>query len=1067
MKMRTTPWMLAAATLFAPVSTRAAPAKARVQKTTVGGPQLAYERFRQQVQVEVAAKREAQITGLVRLLELGPPPEEIPDLRFRLAELYADKARAAFFAGQEKDDAMLRASEEQKASLQAEKTQAAEDAKAWAQNALEVYSSIRAEHPNYARMPEVLFALGQSYWTAGQFEDSLEPYADLIRRFEKSPLVAEAWIAFGEYYFNEGDVRKALKSYENAAENKRSRVYGFALYKQAWCFYNMAEWRKALRKFEATVLFSQLSEEMSGENKIALGREAQADWVRTYVHVGSSDRARFEIAELLDLEKCTGRCLKLLEGLAGLWMEEGYFDASADVYRQLTRLEPESLRNPLRQAKVVDLVDRMGDKSTTVEEAKKLVAIFSAAKKRFAAMPAGTEKEDAEIDLDEAGIISEGALRRLAQEWNKEARKTRQEATFGRAEGMYRSYLEIFPDAAQAYNMRFQYADLLYKLERFDDAAKNYRVVVEAKPEDGTHLIEAANDNILAVEEHLRDLRLKLPEDLKAPTDLHPQHQRLVDAAQRYLKLVPAKKAGDKLPAVKLKVARVFYAYNRFEPALEGFDELVRSHPRSEQAVVAANLVVDVHNLNKDWSALYAAARRYLDDADLVDGRPELKSELARFGEYAKFALIQQLKEKLEGEKADVSPVASGFEEFYREFPKSDKADQALFNASVLWDKLGERGRADRLRATLLDEYPQSKLRADVAFYVAKQHEQRTEYGAAAKAYQRFAKEFPKDERARDALFDASVFHAATGRTRTAAKIREIYLGTYGRDPKAKDELQRMEFAIAEDLEKGRRLGEAAKAYGRFVKKHGPTELGFDAMWREAKVRRRLRQRRTAEKLERRILGTVLWMKKKRRKVPVNANRYAALVTFSLLDPDFQKYRKTRLKTPSLRNPKPFQRSLRDLARARDRVIQRYESVVTDYKEAESSLASLYRIARAWDVFGDAIEKLPCPRGTPAEICDTLASRLQELTSPARASATQAYAVCVERSVALKTFTEYADRCARRLEAVAPDRLRPSAEKVVSAPPRATVSPEPSHALILDRAPAAPSGATASREVTP
>ncbi|MEL6186662.1 MAG: tetratricopeptide repeat protein, partial [Myxococcota bacterium] len=614
-----------------------------------------------------------------------------------------------------------------------------------------------------------------------------------------------------------------------------------------------------------------------------------------------------------------------------------------------------------------------------------------------------------------------------------------------------------------------QYADLLFKLERFDAAANEYAAVVDPNSNDGKNLVAAANDNILALDEHLRDLDLQLPSDLDEKTEFHPQHRRLADACRRYLRFVPeeADESAEKRPAVKLKLARVLYAYNDFEPALEMFDALVKSHPRSEQAVVAANLVVDVHNLRKDWPSLYDAARRYVDDPDLVRGRPELKTQLSRYGEYAKFALIQKLKEDVEAEEGDLSSVARGFEEFHREFPKSENADQALFNASVLYDKLGLKDRANGLRQRLLADYPDSELRSDVAFYLAKQHEQRTEYGKAAVAFRSFAREFPKDPRARDALYDASVFYAGTGQARTAVKVREEYLSTYGRKRrKSRSESAAVEFAIAQDLERGRRLGDAARAYAAFAKRYALDPLAFDAMWREAKVHRRLRRISTAEKVEGRILGTVLWMKKKGRRVPPNARRYASLVAYSRLDERFEKYRKSRLPTPNLRNPRPFQRALKQLARDRDKVIRRYEAIIKDYKQAEASIAALYRIARAWDVFSDAITKVRCPRGAGRDVCDVLRTRMEELSLPARDSAVEAYGVCVDRAAALETFTSHATRCARRLETVAPAQAPRVVEKIAAPRPAARLTGLQPGSLMLKRSGAAPEEKTASREVS-
>ncbi|MCA9661185.1 MAG: tetratricopeptide repeat protein, partial [Myxococcales bacterium] len=245
--------------------------------------------------------------------------------------------------------------------------------------------------------------------------------------------------------------------------------YGFALYKQAWCYYNMSEWQEALRKFKATVFYSELAEELSGENKIALGREAQKDFVRTYSHVGDDKRAKFVFADLLGEDDCKSeKCLTLLEQLAGLWFDEGYFSESAALYRQLIGGRSGYTKNPFYQGRVVDLTARGGDKKKVINETRKLVELY-----RETQAKAGAD-EKAKEHLEEARVLAETTMRRLAQIWNREAKKTRNDETYGYARTMYEDYLGLFGDTKYAYEMTFQLGDLYYKLERFDDAAKAF-----------------------------------------------------------------------------------------------------------------------------------------------------------------------------------------------------------------------------------------------------------------------------------------------------------------------------------------------------------------------------------------------------------------------------------------------------------------------------------------------------------------------------------------------------------------------------------------------------------------
>lgn len=999
--------------------------KSKVQKLTAGGPTLKYEQFRRKIELKVAEKREEQIGGIKRLLDLGPEEKEIPDLKFRLAELYYEKSQFYFFRTQEAEEkATLAKTDGEKAAATEEQSRAAKESKTWLQTALDLYKEIRDKFPKYERTPEVLFALGQSYWNQGRFQAAIDVYADLIRNFRESPLVAEAWIAFGEFYFNEGDVNKALKSYEKAAEDKRSRVYGFALYKQAWCYYNLSDWQAALRKFKATVAYSQISEEMAGENKIALGREAQKDYVRAYSHVGDPKKAKFQFADLIGKDDCNERtCWTLLEQLGGLWYDEGYFEESASIYRQLIELNPKNSRNPLFQGKIVDLASRGSNKKVTINETRRLVDLFDSMKAQVDARTGKSEEDEkAREDIREAAVLVETTVRKLAQVWNREAKKTRTPATYEDAKVMYEVYLKLFPKSKFAYEMRFQLGDLYYRLEKFDDAAQAYEATVVANTDPkAKYLVDACNDNILALEELIKDQSIKKPKDNGAPQELHPLKKRLVEACDRYVKFVPAEKA-DKLVAVKLKAARLYYDYFQYEEALRRFDLLVREHPEAEQAEFAANLVIDIYNVRKDWESLYKYANEYLKLDALIKDREKLKTDLLKFSEYAKFSMVQILENRVKTEKGNLCLVAQAYQEFYEEFPKSENADKALFNASVAWDQCGQKEKSDQLRQRLLAEYPNSPLGADVAYYIAKQAEERTQFKDAADRFLAFARKHKTDERARDALYNAAVFYAGVGQVSQANKLREEYLEQYGKAKGGEKESAAIFWSSAKDLDRAGRWRQAADRYADYSKQFRNTPELWDALWREAEIRReKLREQSKAEKIERDILGTYKALRKKGQEVPLNARRYASLVAFAQIDELLKDYKKIRIQTPNVKNPKPFQQSLADKAKAREKMIKAYTSIVTEYQQAESTVASLFRIAQCWDDFVGALTSVPCPRGVGDEVCQLIKQGIEETVSPARDAAFLAYKTCVDKSNELNTFTPYSTDCVKALEKLAPE----------------------------------------------
>src|SRR5687767_15899475 len=98
---------------------------------------------------------------------------------------------------------------------------------------------------------------------------------------------------------------------------------------------------------------------------------------------------------------------------------------------------------------------------------------------------------------------------------------------------MYQDYLKLFATSKFAYEMRFQLADLYYKLEMFDDAGREYEATIKADPK-GQYAIDAANDHILAVEEHIKDQRIPRPKASDNPVEILKDNMRLANACHLY-----------------------------------------------------------------------------------------------------------------------------------------------------------------------------------------------------------------------------------------------------------------------------------------------------------------------------------------------------------------------------------------------------------------------------------------------------------------------------------------------------------------------------------------------------
>src|SRR5207237_7765754 len=95
------------------------------------------------------------------------------------------------------------------------------------------------------------------------------------------------------------------------------------------------------------------------------------------------------------------------------------------------------------------------------------------------------------------------------------------------------------------------------------------------------------------------------------------------------------------------------------------------------------DLSLDILNTKEEWLALSELAHKFLQDRKLTPPGSRFEREVARIGEGAKFKHVMHLYEQ----RKDYALAAQGFKEFVAQYPKSEHAPKALYNALVIADK--------------------------------------------------------------------------------------------------------------------------------------------------------------------------------------------------------------------------------------------------------------------------------------------------------------------------------------------------------------------------------------------
>lgn len=1088
----------------------------KTDKTVV--PALQYDQFRLGVEGQVSEKRKSQIDDLERLLQLTTnDPVETPKLLFRVGELYWEESKAFFFQANRKDDDFIRAqAAKDQAGMdkaKAEKDAILEQSKAQAKKAVDRYAEIVQKWKDFPRTDEVLYFLGQNLMESGDEKRALLAYKRLIEKFPKSKYLPDAHLAFGEYYFNNSkgkrdQLEKALESYKEAAKYPESTAYGYAIYKQGWCHFNMGDYEKAMDAFRTVVLYGKLAGEKEVEqgkgNKKGLVKEARNDYVRAYERLSTSSpsEGRERFSKLVDTPE---ELRDLMKKLANLYYEDGKDKEAALGFNMLIKERPTAPEAPGFQGKIIDCVMRAGNKQQTINQVHQLVKITTEVNK---ANPKCKDDTKCGPLLDEAKELSERTLSNLAVNWHNEGKKTRDDQTFTFANEVYADYLTLYPESPKAYSLRFFWAELLNdNLTNYEKSAEQYSLVFQydikridkctgaappppaegqgdqpppegdkeatadddkkddkkAKKEKGglcKYMKLSSYDAILANQEVVKkweqDGKNKPPAvtDPSKAAEIPPVKKSLIEACERYLKYIPN---PDKKVEIAYKVAKIYYDYNHLDEAVPRLSDIALKYPDykfengDKVGVISANLVLDSYNLLGDWAKVNEWARKFYNVEKLFVGHD--REELAKLIEQSSFKLVNQYEAQKQYSKA-----ADAYIGFVTEFPKSDLADKALYNASIDYFNAKALDKAIETRKKLIDAYPKSQYVPQTLYALAEGYEATVEFKEAADYYEAYFghyekangcgkkgpaakkaapvaakkagkkgkddKEEKKDEsegpkgeqtweegKAQIALFNAGIFRDGLGDYGRALHNREKYLDCWGEAKGMEKDAEAVFTSIVDLHEKNGAWAKAQKQLEEHEKRYctkDPSKMLADEGHIANIYEEKMKNANGAKKIYDRILTYHNQLNKKQK----GALEIAALDAVGRADylknePEWAKYKQVKLKWSKLQNVGELKSSIKDKAKALDTIQKLYTQTVS-FKSAEPAICALERIGEAYENFFEQMNNPPIPKGMPDDLKEEFVLQMKQQIEETglRQHATDAFVAAVQKSSELDVYNK-------------------------------------------------------------
>lgn len=374
--------------------------------------------------------------------------------------------------------------------------------------------------------------------------------------------------------------------------------------------------------------------------------------------------------------------------------------------------------------------------------------------------------------------------------------------------------LALMPGGRGRDDAVFALAEAYYRLEKWGEAGRNYRVLLEGPQESplrGAAMLSLAD---CLVKEGKGKEALKL---LERSLDEYPASPRAVKArylmGEVYLKgeeyeraqaefarLIDESPSGEYADDARFHMAWIHYREGRFEEALQGFSELMRRHPRSDLAPMALLRVADArYRLRNYPEALAAYGRILLEHPD---------SSLAPTAEYG-----IGLTTLAQGSFDDYARVSL---DFVKKYPAHSLAPAVLSQLGRQYLLRGRYGSAEKVLARLMTDYPgevsapetmikaaradrtiesrreeetrlggklrvaSSSLKAEYIFDLANLYLEEGDCRGALAEYRSILEQYPGHPVAPFALLDSAGCHAGEGRSLEAREAYRILTRDYG-----------------------------------------------------------------------------------------------------------------------------------------------------------------------------------------------------------------------------------------------------------------------------------------------
>jgi tetratricopeptide (TPR) repeat protein len=771
------------------------------------------------LQRSLVEDRSMLINHITSMQYVYPQSRYIPQLLFRLAELYFDQAADDF-------DVKLRAYEKKMA--EGRDTARLVFPEFDLKKVIDTYDYLVRLYPRDQLAAAALFYKALSLQKLSEYDKANDALLELTSNYPESEYYVEANMNIARYYFEHPKIQGG-KGYKLAEETYHKVLYFrdhpqfvSALYSLGWCYYMEDQFDEAIAVFKYLVEEVALDFDVTKlDEKKQVANPLLRDEAIDYIAISFDEESRIDDAvKFLSLIGNVDYAALVLKRIAELRVEDMDYRAAVRVYKRLIAEYPQSIATPDASLNLIKTYELMNLPDSAMRERE---AFFTQYSKGGQWQELVWKRDSLLIPRVDSIAVSMGLYISDANYRSADAKKD--PAGYAAAANFYGALVQKYPSDKRASEALWNLAVLLdTKLDKSADAYAQYLAFSRLKNADGKRREQAAQ-NAIAIAQKM------LPPDTAAEEGkLDAPALKVIEAVNNYKELFPA---GVSLNSMLLSGASVYFNRKMYANAAEYYDMIIKKGVVNENYYEAMFLLGQCHFGKENWDlAAQAFEKVWKGSTDSAKREKAYKLLLQ-----SQFASAKQAFASGAFTKA-----GEAFAAIDQNYSGSEYGDVVLFKAAESYEKTESWLKACDSYYRLKNSYPTSKLAPSALFNAATDYEKANKFDKAAEAYELLVASYLYSDKSKDALFNLGLCYEKLGKLDKMAEANERYTQQF---PAEKD-VEAMILRSAQYYYKANMFDKAINAYRNFIRRYAQSPKVIEALFMIGKMSLEKQDRETA-----------------------------------------------------------------------------------------------------------------------------------------------------------------------------------------------------------------------------